>query len=417
MLPVIQENILLLKMIQIGAETLLGLLLGYLTGEALFKLRFALPGQPDSAIFSKSAREGPHPQILSGWRTGLFLVLCLSCNLLAIKIAYGAALLPGPFWGALMACFIVGLVLLLPARQRLVHGRPLGNLLFSAGLAGEVLLLAIVFLLLNAESLLLRPEAWPFVGGRALLLLSWHGLARFAEYLLLSLLLAAIVRLRPGARPPDRWACPVALAAVLILPLCLLVELAMIPRLAVSLPFYTLAATIPVLAAVAAFLLAAFWIGRMQTAFKSLLTLACLLFLLWVLPGFAARETVLTRPALAGLSGLGAVRAATGPDQLFAPQTEPAPEAPTGLDGEAVFNRKCTVCHRFDQRLVGPPLDSVLPKYHGDREKLQAFLRKPSKIDPDYPAMPNLSLTEQETAALAEFLLSRVENKQLPDKP
>jgi hypothetical protein len=276
MLPVIQENILLLKMIQVGAETLLGLLLGYLTGEALFKLRFALPGQPDSANFSKSAGGGSHPQILSGWRTGLFLVLCLSCNLLAIKIAYGVALLPGPFWGALVVFFIVGLALLLPARQRLVHGRPLGNLLFSAGLAGEVLLLAIVFLLLNAESLLLRPEAWPFVGGRALLLLSWHGLARFAEYLLLSLLLAAIVRLRPGARPPDRWACPVALAAVLILPLCLLGEVAATPRLAASLPFFTLAVPIPAIAAAVAFLLAAFWTGRMQAAFKSLLTLSWL---------------------------------------------------------------------------------------------------------------------------------------------
>jgi cytochrome c551/c552 len=413
MLPVIQENILLLKMIQVGAETLLGLLLGYLTGEALFKLRFALPGQPDSANFSKSAGGGSHPQILSGWRTGLFLVLCLSCNLLAIKIAYGVALLPGPFWGALVVFFIVGLALLLPARQRLVHGRPLGNLLFSAGLAGEVLLLAIVFLLLNAESLLLRPEAWPFVGGRALLLLSWHGLARFAEYLLLSLLLAAIVRLRPGARPPDRWACPVALAAVLILPLCLLGEVAATPRLADSLPFFTLAVPIPAIAAAVAFLLAAFWTGRMQAAFKSLLTLSCLLFLLWVLPGFAARETVLTRPALAGLSGLGTIRAAAGPEQLFATQAE----APAKVDGAALFNQKCTVCHRFDQRLVGPPLDSVLPKYRGDRPALQAFLRKPSKIDPDYPAMPNLSLTEQETAALAEFLLNRVEKPQLPDKP
>ncbi len=417
MLPVIQENMLSLKIIQVAAETLLGLLLGYLTGEAFFKVRFALAGQTDSPDISKSSGGSSHPQILSGWRTGLFLVLCLSCNLLAIKIAYGVTLLTGRFWGALTAFFIIGLALLLPARQRLIRGRPLGNRQFAAGLGGEVLLLGIVFLLLNAESLLLQPEAWPFVEGRPLLLLSWHGLARFLEYLLLSLLLAAVVRLRPDTRPPDRRAGPVALAAVLILPLCLLAELAMTPRLAVSFPFYILAATITILAAAAAFLLAAFWSGRIHAAFKALLPLSCLLFLLWVLPGFVARETVLTRPALAGLSGLGAVRAAADLDQLFAPQTEPVPEAPAKVDGEALFNRKCTICHRFDQRLVGPPLDSVLPKYRGDRQKLQAFLRKPSKIDPDYPAMPNLNLTEQETAALAEFLLNRAEKPQLSDTP
>jgi cytochrome c551/c552 len=88
--------------------------------------------------------------------------------------------------------------------------------------------------------------------------------------------------------------------------------------------------------------------------------------------------------------------------------TVPAAGEPAeAADGKAVFQRLCTACHRFEERLVGPPLQSVLPKYRGNVEELKAFIRNPSKQDPAYPAMPKLPLREAEIDAVARYLLER----------
>jgi cytochrome c len=70
--------------------------------------------------------------------------------------------------------------------------------------------------------------------------------------------------------------------------------------------------------------------------------------------------------------------------------------------GEEVFNNVCTQCHRMDEKLVGPPLNEVLPKY--DLEGLKAFVASPSKVNPDYPPMPNLGLTSAQINAVAAYL-------------
>ncbi len=75
--------------------------------------------------------------------------------------------------------------------------------------------------------------------------------------------------------------------------------------------------------------------------------------------------------------------------------------------GEAVFERLCSGCHRFDARVVGPPLLEVLPKYAGDAEKLKSFIRNPVKVDPDYPPMPKLSIEENEIESVVAYLLGR----------
>src|SRR3970282_1480803 len=51
--------------------------------------------------------------------------------------------------------------------------------------------------------------------------------------------------------------------------------------------------------------------------------------------------------------------------------------------GKAVFEAKCSGCHRFDIRVVGPPLNVAGPEDGGDPEKLQGFIRHPGKVNPD----------------------------------
>ena len=72
-----------------------------------------------------------------------------------------------------------------------------------------------------------------------------------------------------------------------------------------------------------------------------------------------------------------------------------------------MFEQHCTACHRFDRRVVGPPLNEVVPKYREDIDALKEFIRNPVKKNPDYPAMPKLALTEEEIAAVAAYLLEQ----------
>jgi cytochrome c551/c552 len=75
--------------------------------------------------------------------------------------------------------------------------------------------------------------------------------------------------------------------------------------------------------------------------------------------------------------------------------------------GEEIFNQRCTACHAFDRRILGPPYNEVVPKYIGRADDLMGFLREPQKVDPDYPAMPDPGLREYEIESVTRFLLAR----------
>ncbi len=76
--------------------------------------------------------------------------------------------------------------------------------------------------------------------------------------------------------------------------------------------------------------------------------------------------------------------------------------------GEETFNSVCMQCHRMNEKLVGPPLNAVLPKYAGNPENLQNFMLNPVKIDPAYPPMPNPGLSSAAARAVAEYLLGQM---------
>jgi len=75
--------------------------------------------------------------------------------------------------------------------------------------------------------------------------------------------------------------------------------------------------------------------------------------------------------------------------------------------GEQLFKTHCSACHSLTQKILGPPLDRVLPKYGGNREALAAFIGNPKRVDPAYPAMPNPGLTSLQARSVAAFLVNR----------
>lgn len=74
--------------------------------------------------------------------------------------------------------------------------------------------------------------------------------------------------------------------------------------------------------------------------------------------------------------------------------------------GEQVYTAKCTACHTWDAKVVGPPYDAVVPRYFGKEPDLVAFINAPVKINPAYPPMPAQGLTEQEVVSVARYLLA-----------
>ena len=78
-----------------------------------------------------------------------------------------------------------------------------------------------------------------------------------------------------------------------------------------------------------------------------------------------------------------------------------APASP----GAQVFTRRCTSCHAFDRKLVGPPLAQALGIYRGNRQALMSWITKPGRKRPDFPVMPAQEMPPDELQQLVDYLL------------
>lgn len=76
------------------------------------------------------------------------------------------------------------------------------------------------------------------------------------------------------------------------------------------------------------------------------------------------------------------------------------------INGADIFNGRCIACHSFDKKIVGPPYNETLPKYAGKTNELIKFILNPTKVNPEYPSMPNQGLKPDEAKAVAEYLIN-----------
>jgi cytochrome c len=84
------------------------------------------------------------------------------------------------------------------------------------------------------------------------------------------------------------------------------------------------------------------------------------------------------------------------------------------MTGQDIYNAKCSACHLFDQKKVGPPYKDVIPKYAGKKPQLIGFVLNPVKVDPAYPNMPNQGLKPAEADSIASFLLAKFTGSSTP---
>ena len=81
------------------------------------------------------------------------------------------------------------------------------------------------------------------------------------------------------------------------------------------------------------------------------------------------------------------------------------------LTGEDIYNAKCSACHLFDQKKVGPAYRTVVPKYRENKAGLVAFILNPVKVDAAFPPMPSQGLKPSEADSIATYLLKQLEAK------
>lgn len=75
------------------------------------------------------------------------------------------------------------------------------------------------------------------------------------------------------------------------------------------------------------------------------------------------------------------------------------------VSGEDIYNGRCSACHRFDIKIVGPPYNQTLPNFVGKMDSLQDFIMNPRQVVPGYPPMPNQGLRPDEVKAVADYIM------------
>lgn len=291
------------------------------------------------------------------------------------------------------------------------------------GAFGALAVFLYSFHFINVLSLLVFPEKWPFLEGpMPYPLFSITPLVHFGGFLFLSLAAtgAAILfffykwhemKLAEDSPHYDflRYhGYGLLLAGALLLPLIVFWDLLTLPAYSLSIRVFVLSGlTIVVLTLVAAAAVA--MIRNYQEKIPrhgiTALIMTLVLFALVIGKNQALRansslETI-------GVMKMDAKKAYTEivnkREEMYAKNMKIDEKA-----GELIFNQQCTACHSFDQKILGPPFNSVLPKYTDDPKKLEAFLKNPTKVDPAYPSMPNPGLTTMQVKSVVKFLMIKM---------
>lgn len=284
---------------------------------------------------------------------------------------------------------------------------------FLFGIGGFGAGTAALFLLWNAFGTAVNPEKVPLLAERIGYLVSWNSLVTFHQFLALFPGIAAAVIFvhvdapaREGEDPDPgygeivrAWGRRLAWLSAAAVPALGLLGVAILPELALS-PLVVAASAAVALVSLAVVVLIPS--GDRREGAKGARTLG--LFSLMLAAVLAGEQAAIGN----AFQGRLAARQET-PAVAREPHAEAEPTAAAGVEerGEEVFEAVCAGCHRFDIRVVGPPLDQVVPKYEGDLARLKEFIRNPVKVDPDYPRMPGLGLSEEQIDAVAEYLLAR----------
>lgn len=335
------------------------------------------------------------------------------------RLLGGRTSLPAIAWLVPFGALLAGCLLLSLYRSAIVRATELPAAPFGAGTAGLLAMTSAAFLSFLLLGTLVNPSKLPLVRSNPVFILSWHSLAEFLLFLALSSGLAGGIALRfldrskegeagggPGYGARVRSAgTSLALAGALTSPALAVLYLITLPVPGMSTEVFAMAATIPILA-LAVFALLSLLPGKEEgRPGDRVSALFILMFLAVILCDQAAAGNAYQGQP----SSIGPLAAdkAVGDGKAGG---KPAATDAVLEKGRKVFDAVCSVCHQFDRKVIGPPLNEVVPKYKGDVAKLKGFIRNPVKVNPALPAMPKPAIEEDEVDAVARYLLSKVKD-------
>jgi mono/diheme cytochrome c family protein len=317
-----------------------------------------------------------------------------------------------PFGALLAGCLLLSMYLSAIRRTTELPAAP-----FGAGTAGLLAMLSAAFLSFLLLGTLVNPAKLPLIRSNLVFILSWHALVEFLLFLALSFGLAGGVALRFLGRSNEAAGggtayetrvrsagTSFALAGAVAAPALVVLYLITLPVMGLSTEVFVMAATVPILA-LAVFALLCLLPGKGEGGPGDRVTaLFILMFLAVILCDQAAAGNAYQGQP----PPIGPLAAEKAGKDGKAGEKPAAADAAVLEKGKKVFDAVCSVCHRFDSQVVGPPLNSVVPKYKGDVAKLKGFIRNPVKVNPALPAMPKPAIKEDEVDAVARYLLSQV---------
>ncbi|MCK5572200.1 MAG: c-type cytochrome [Bacteroidetes bacterium] len=281
-----------------------------------------------------------------------------------------------------------------------------------SGRYGVVLLVIAVLLCVGAMTVAMNPDSWENLDTVFALFVSVSFYAKLLQFLTAGLAVTGLAVLffffiweggtgkadDQYARFAQQQGLTLAVVAVLLQPLLLVLNVILLPVEALSGALFGLAgAAVLLFFLTAHFLYAYSKVGRRSYISYAFYTLGLSLVLLFtndqVAIGNATREHTarlaydyaLAREDLQSRLGI----------------------AMAVMSGDEIYSAKCSSCHLFNQKKVGPPYQSVMQKYRGKKAQLVSFVLHPVKVDPEYPPMPNQGLKPAEADSIATYLLAK----------
>lgn len=393
----------------------LGLIIG---GSAVSLVVNLLGREKGDPMYKRFSREMIETAMVNKTALFLFGLLPLIPVALIYRLSFiGSDLLPGLFWFGVSGTLLGGFLLLSLYRASLSFRSDMPIISIGSGLLGLVMVVGAFKLLVLGTGIIFNPEKLPFLSRQLLYFLSWNSLVKLMLFLALffgitgGVILFFIGRKGLVGDPVDSdyrqfahtIGAGITFAVSIAVPLLILLNIVTLPDVALSQGIFYLSGLTLFLLLIVCLVLYRIYRERSFKPNGVVFVLYIMIFLTLLATDISAMGNAY-REQEAALELRLAMKKEKEEKVVGKKETEAVAEDP----GESVFTRICSGCHQFEARVVGPPLGEVLPKYAGDPERLQNFIRNPVKVDPDYPPMPKLSIEEEEIEAVAVYLLRRI---------
>jgi cytochrome c len=323
-------------------------------------------------------------------------------------------------YATLLIAVGISLVYLYQYTFRMAEVNPLLQL--SSGLVALFFLVLGYFIFSVNSALILDPGRWAVVNRISKILFSWNVIARFLNFLTAAGAVSGIAMVffffnwnesRQDLDPDYsnymlKLGGGIGIGFTLLQPLFIFWNLITLPDPALS----TLVFVLTIFALVV-ILVIALLLYRMLSKSRSYLgthvfVLFIIAFVVMIVNDHEARESAIHNHTR--LLTTRAEEVAAEIESKREAEREASVEPDVQL-GESVYKNQCSSCHRFDQKLVGPPYNETLPKFRDKKKELADFIRSPYKIDPAYPAMPKLGLSEKEIKSVIAYLYQELDRE------